>query len=301
MGEVVVDPERYPNYDLTLMAAFKRETELFVATTLREDRSVLELLDADYTFVNEKLARHYGIPGIYGSRFRRVTVPDKSQRGGLLAQGALLSTTSYPDRTSPVLRGKFLLNNIFGLQTPPPPPGVDTNLAPEKTGEAHQTIRERLAEHRTNPTCSSCHSVIDPLGFALENFDVIGGWRTADEAGKPVDAKGTTMGGANIEGLHGLRAIPDGAPRTVPAHRDGEIARVRARPQGRALRSPVDPPHRPRGGGPGFSMVGVDHGNREKSGFSNEATACSSHLELFPDGRSCVAWVPRSRCRSSMP
>jgi hypothetical protein len=219
VGEVVVDPERYPNYDLTLMAAFKRETEMFVATTLKEDRSVLELLDADYTFVNEKLARHYGIPGIYGSRFRRVTVPDKSRRGGLLAQGALLSTTSYPDRTSPVLRGKFLLNNIFGLQTPPPPPGVDTNLAPEKTGEAHQTIRERLAEHRTNPTCSSCHSVIDPLGFALENFDVIGGWRTTDEAGKPVDAKGTTMGGANIEGLHGLRAFlmerREQFPRTV--------------------------------------------------------------------------------------
>jgi hypothetical protein len=136
VAEVVVDPERYPNYDLTLMAAFKRETELFVGSTLREDRSVIELLDADYTFVNEKLARHYGIPGIYGSRFRRVSLPDKDRRGGLLAQGALLSTTSYPDRTSPVLRGKFLLNNVFGLQTPPPPPGVDTNLAPVKPGGA---------------------------------------------------------------------------------------------------------------------------------------------------------------------
>ena len=134
VAEVVVDPERYPNYDLTLMDAFKRETELFVGSTLREDRSVLELLNADYTFVNEKLARHYGIPGIYGSRFRRVTLPDTNQRGGLLAQGALLSTTSYPDRTSPVLRGKFLLNNIFGLQTTPPPAGVDTNLAPPKPG-----------------------------------------------------------------------------------------------------------------------------------------------------------------------
>src|SRR5688572_1301711 len=219
VGEVVVDPERYPNYDLTLMAAFKRETELFVATTLKEDRSVLELLDADYTFVNEKLARHYGIPGIYGSRFRRVTVPDKSRRGGLLAQGALLSTTSYPDRTSPVLRGKFLLNNIFGLQTPPPPAGVDTNLAPPKPGGPPPTIRERLAEHRSNPTCASCHSVIDPLGFALENFDVIGGWRGVDEAGKPVDATGTTMSGANIEGLTGLRALlldrRDQFPRTV--------------------------------------------------------------------------------------
>src|SRR5688500_17724471 len=219
VAEVVVDPERYPNYDLTLMAAFKRETELFVGSTLREDRSVVELLDADYTFVNEKLARHYGIPGVYGSRFRRVMLPDKTQRGGLLAQGALLSTTSYPDRTSPVLRGKFLLNNIFGLQTTPPPAGVDTNLTPVKPGAEPPTIRERLAEHRTNPTCSSCHSVIDPLGFALENFDVIGGWRVVDEAGKPVDAAGTTLSGANVQGLAGLRALllerREQFPRTV--------------------------------------------------------------------------------------
>jgi mono/diheme cytochrome c family protein len=219
VSEVIVDPERYPNYDLTLMAAFKRETELFVGSTMREDRSVLELLNADYTFLNEKLARHYGIPGIYGSRFRRVSLPDTNQRGGLLAQGALLSTTSYPDRTSPVLRGKFLLNNIFGLQTTPPPAGVDTNLTPPKPGAAPPTIRERLAEHRTNPTCSSCHAVIDPLGFALENFDVIGGWRTVDEAGKPVDAAGTTMSGAQVEGLSGLRALlvarREQFPRTV--------------------------------------------------------------------------------------
>ena len=219
VAEVVVDPERYPNYDLTLMAAFKRETELFVGSTLREDRSVLELLNADYTFLNEKLARHYGIPGVYGSRFRRVALPDTTQRGGLLAQGALLSTTSYPDRTSPVLRGKFLLNNVFGLQTTPPPPGVDTNLTPPKPGAVPQTIRERLTEHRSNPSCASCHGVIDPLGFALENFDVIGGWRTIDEAGKPVDAAGTTMSGTHVEGLSGLRALllerREQFPRTV--------------------------------------------------------------------------------------
>jgi hypothetical protein len=219
VAEVVVDPERYPNYDLTLMAAFKRETELFVGSTLREDRSVLELLNADYTFANEKLARHYGIPGIYGSRFRRVALPDPDRRGGLLAQGALLSTTSYPDRTSPVLRGKFLLNNIFGLQISPPPPGVDTNLAPVKPGGAPQTIRERLSEHRTNATCASCHAVIDPLGFALENFDVIGGWRSVDETGAPVDAAGKTMSGAQVEGLRGLRALllerREQFPRTV--------------------------------------------------------------------------------------
>jgi hypothetical protein len=219
VAEVVVDPERYPNYDLTLMAAFKRETELFVGSTLREDRSVLELLSADYTFANEKLARHYGIPGIYGSRFRRVALPDPNRRGGLLAQGALLSTTSYPDRTSPVLRGKFLLNNIFGLQIAPPPAGVDTNLAPVKPGAARQTIRARLSEHRTNATCASCHAVIDPLGFALENFDVIGGWRSVDETGAPVDAAGTTMSGAQVEGVRGLRALllerREQFPRTV--------------------------------------------------------------------------------------
>jgi hypothetical protein len=215
----VVDPERYPNYDLTLMSSFRRETELFVGSTIREDRSVIELLNADYTFVNEKLARHYGIPGVYGSRFRRVSLPDTNQRGGLLAQGALLTTTSYPDRTSPVLRGKFLLNNIFGLQTTPPPAGVDTNLAPPKPGGTPPTIRERLAEHRTNPSCASCHAVIDPLGFALENFDVIGGWRTTDEAGKKVDAVGTIMSGKNVEGLSGLRSLlleqRDQFPRTV--------------------------------------------------------------------------------------
>ncbi len=218
VGEVVVDPERYPNYDESLLLAFKRETELFVASTLSEDRSVDDLLNADYTFVNERLARHYGIPGIYGSRFRRVSLPDHDQRGGLLAEGALLATTSYPDRTSPVLRGKWLLNNIFGLPVPPPPPGVDTNLD-AKPGATKLSMRERLAQHRQNPSCNSCHSVIDPLGFALENFDVIGGWRKVDESGRPVDASGATVSGAKIDGLPGLRALllaePEQFPRTV--------------------------------------------------------------------------------------
>lgn len=218
VGEVVVDPDRYPNYDESLLQAFKRETEMFVASTLREDRSVASLLNADYTFVNERLARHYGIPGIYGSRFRRVSLPNRDRRGGLLAEGALLATTSYPDRTSPVLRGKWLLNNIFGLPVPPPPPGVDTDLE-TKPGAAKMSMRERLAQHRRNSSCNSCHSAIDPLGFALENFDVIGGWRTDDEAGRPIDASGATVSGAKIEGLSGLRALlleqPEQFPRTV--------------------------------------------------------------------------------------
>jgi len=216
--DVVVDPNQYPNYDETLLRAFTRETELFVGSTLLEDRSVTELLDADYTFVNERLARHYEIPGVYGSRFRRVSLPNPDQRGGLLAEGALLATTSYPDRTSPVLRGKWLLDNIFGLPVPPPPPGVDTNLDAE-SGSQSLSIRDRLAQHRRSPVCASCHSVIDPLGFALENFDVIGGWRTIDETGQPVDATGTTASGAQVAGLAGLRALllddSEQFPRTV--------------------------------------------------------------------------------------
>jgi mono/diheme cytochrome c family protein len=219
LGDVVVDPDRYPTYDESLLQAFQRETELLVGSTLREDRSVAELLNANYTFVNERLARHYGIPGVYGSRFRRITLPDRDQRGGLLAHGSVLATTSYPDRTSPVLRGKFLLNNILGLPAPPPPPGVDTNLAETKPDAPPATIRERLAQHRTNPSCASCHSVIDPLGFALEQFDAIGAWRTVDETGHPVDARSTTLDGSTLEGLAGLRARlleePEQFPRTV--------------------------------------------------------------------------------------
>ncbi len=216
--EVVVDPDRYPNYDESLLQAFKRETELFIASTLREDRSVVDLLNANYTFVNERLARHYGIPGVYGSRFRRVSLPNHDQRGGLLAEGALLATTSYPDRTSPVLRGKWLLNNIFGLSIPPPPADVDRNIE-TKPGAKPTTMRERLAQHRQDPSCNGCHSVIDPLGFALENFDVIGGWRSVDELGQPVDATGSTESGATIDGLSGLRTLlleqPEQFPRTV--------------------------------------------------------------------------------------
>jgi hypothetical protein len=219
LEEVVVHPELYPTFDDSLLEAFEQETELFVASTLREDRSVHDLLRADYTFVNERLARHYGIPGIYGSRFRRVTLPDLDKRGGLLANGALLATTSYPDRTSPVLRGKWLLNNIFGLPIPAPPAGVDTNLPEPKPGAVAPTIRERLAQHRKDPVCSSCHSAIDPLGFALENFDAIGGWRTVDEQGRPVDTAGTTTSGRDVNGLTGLRALlleqPEQFPRTV--------------------------------------------------------------------------------------
>jgi hypothetical protein len=213
-----VDPIVYPNYDLSLLQGFQQETEMFVAHTIREDRPLAELINANYTFVNERLARQYGIPGIYGSRFRRINLPDSSQRGGLLAQGALLATTSYPERTSPVLRGKWFLNNIMGQPITPPPPGVDTNID-NKPGAALKSIRERLAQHRNNPSCNACHASIDPLGFALENFDVIGGWRNTDESGQKVDASGVTVTGKKVDGLPGLRSLllddPQQFPRTV--------------------------------------------------------------------------------------
>ena len=219
--EVVVDPDIYPDFDESLLQAFEEETRLFLTSTVREDRSVLDLLRANYTFVNERLARHYGIARIYGSRFRRVTLTDPERRGGLLAQGSILATTSYPNRTSPVLRGKWLLDNMFGTPPPPPPPGVNTTLDEPTGGTLPPTIRERLAKHRTNAVCSTCHSAIDPPGFALEHFDAIGGWRTTDESGKPVDATATMVSGATVGGLPGLRALlleqPGQFPATVTA------------------------------------------------------------------------------------
>jgi hypothetical protein len=218
LADLVVDPVKYPLYDESLLRGLQTETEMFIGSTIREDRPVADLLTANYTYLNERVARHYGIPGVYGSRFRRVTLPDSTQRGGLLAQGALLAADSYPDRTSPVLRGKWLLNNIFGTPPPVPPPGVAATLE-TKPGSQPKSMRERLSQHRTSPACYSCHMVIDPLGFALENYDVIGGWRTVDEAGKPIDASGQTAGGSKLDGLAGLRAVllqqPDQFPRTL--------------------------------------------------------------------------------------
>ncbi|MCH7934179.1 MAG: DUF1592 domain-containing protein [Gemmatimonadetes bacterium] len=206
VGEVVVDPLVYPNFDESLLEAFQRETELFVGNTLREDRSVLELLTADYTYVNERLARHYGFPGIYGSRFRRITLPDLEQRGGLLAQGGLLAATSYPGRTSPVLRGKWLLDNVLG--SPPPAPPANVPEFPEnEPGTTPKSVRERLELHRADFACATCHATIDPLGFALENFDAIGGWRTVDESGNPIDALGSWPGGRELHGFSDLRAM----------------------------------------------------------------------------------------------
>ena len=204
LDEVTINTVLFPHYDVSLLEAFGRETELFIRETLRTDSSILDLLSADYTFVNERLARHYGVEGIYGSRFRKVELRDNTQRGGLLAHGALLTVTSYPGRTSPVLRGKWLLDNLLG--TPPPsPPGNVPALTEVNTGQIPKGIRERLAQHRSDPVCSSCHTVIDPIGFALENFDVIGAWREFDEVGNPIDPSGNYPGGVEFAGFADLR------------------------------------------------------------------------------------------------
>ena len=197
-------PGIFPEFDEDLRAAFAQETTLFLESQLRDDRSVWELVSANHTFVNERLARHYGIPHVYGSHFRRVTFGDQ-QRGGLLGHGSLLTVTSYGDRTSPVLRGQWVLNTLLGAPAPPPPPNVPA-LDGNDGEQAPRSLRERLETHRRNPACASCHARMDPLGFALENFDAIGRWRTTD-AGRPIDAGGMFPDGAAFESPAEFREV----------------------------------------------------------------------------------------------
>ena len=183
---------------------FERETELFFADILRSNRPVTDLLDAKFTFVNERLAEHYGIPNIYGSQFRRVSLTDPN-RGGLLGQGSILTVTSYPNRTSVVQRGKWILENLLGSPPPPPPPDVPA-LKPHGKDGTRLTMREQMEQHRANPTCASCHARMDPIGFALENFDGVGKWRVKD-AGQTIDASGKLPDGTQFTGLAGLRTV----------------------------------------------------------------------------------------------
>jgi hypothetical protein len=192
----------YRDFDDNLRQAFRRETELFFDSVLREDRSVLDLIRADYTFLNERLAKHYSIPNVYGSRFRRVTLTPESHRGGLLRQGSVLAVTSYATRTSPVLRGVFVLKNIFGA--PPPPPPAVVPALDESTVAANLPMRERMAAHRSNPVCASCHRTIDPVGFALENFNAVGQWRESEADGRPVDPSAALPGAGEFRGVGGL-------------------------------------------------------------------------------------------------
>jgi hypothetical protein len=181
----------------------RRETELLFASIVRDNGSVLDLLRADYTFVNERLARHYGIPNIYGSRFRRVPVSDPNRRG-LLGQASILSMTSVANRTSPVLRGKYVISNL--LNTPPlPPPAVVPDLSESAHKDRPSTVREQLERHRANPTCATCHRNIDPIGFALENFDPVGQWQAKTREGLPIDSAGVLPDGTKIDGPVALR------------------------------------------------------------------------------------------------
>jgi hypothetical protein len=196
------DPIVFPEFDENLRQAMEREIQLFLDSQIRDDRGIPELLTADYTFVNERLARHYGIPNVYGNHFRRMTLTDDARRG-LLGKAGLLTVTSYPNRTSPVFRGKWLLENVLGAPPPPPPPDVPA-LQENAGGRAPRSVRERMEQHRSNPACATCHKVMDPLGFALENFDGIGRWRSGED-GRPIDPTGVLADGAQVDGPRSLR------------------------------------------------------------------------------------------------
>ncbi len=205
MGRVLPDPVAFPNFDENLREALQTETELLIESMLREDRSVVDLLDFDYTFVNERLAEHYGIDGIYGTGFQRIKITDE-RRKGLLGQGSILTVTSYPNRTSPTIRGKWILEQILG--TPPPPPPPDVPSLKEDNSTKVLTMRGRMELHRANPACAVCHKIMDPLGFALENFDGLGRWRESSGTGnEPIDASGVLPDGTQFNGPTGLRDI----------------------------------------------------------------------------------------------
>lgn len=202
LASITPDMRAFPDFDDNLRKSFRKETHLFFESVMREDRSVLDLLRADYSFLNERLAKHYGVPNVYGSRFRKVTFGPETMRGGLLRQGSILTVTSYATRTSPVIRGKWILDNILGVPPPPPPPNVPA-LEEAKAAMKKMTMRERLSEHRKNPACAGCHKLMDPPGFSLENFDAVGRWRQAED-GTAVDASGGLPDGAKFTGVAGL-------------------------------------------------------------------------------------------------
>jgi hypothetical protein len=207
LDSISPDPRVFPDFDDNLREALEQQTMLFAESIAREDRSVLDFLRADYTFLNERLARHYGIPNVYGNSFRRVTLQEEARKG-LLGQGSVLTVTSYSNRTSPTLRGKWVLENILGAPPPPPPPDVPFLKEDTGTGGKRLTMRERMSQHRTNPACAVCHARMDPLGFALDNYDGIGRWRTTSGAtNTPIDSSGVLPDGTKFQGPAELKKI----------------------------------------------------------------------------------------------
>ncbi len=204
LATVAPNLRQFPDFDDNLRSAFEQETRLLFTSIVKENRNVLDLLRADYTFLNERLARHYGIPGVYGTNMRRVELPSNSPRRGLLGHGSILTVTSYTTRTSPVLRGKWILENLLGMPPPPPPPNVPPLAEPEP-GVAAASMRERMEAHRVNPACAACHRLMDPAGLSMENFDAIGRWRNRSNNRTLIDAAGGIPGGGNFEGIAGLR------------------------------------------------------------------------------------------------
>jgi hypothetical protein len=196
----------FPDFDDNLRYALQRETELFFNSIVREDRNVLDLMTADYTFLNERLAKHYNVPNVYGSHFRRVTLADEARRG-LLGKGAILMVTSHADRTSPVVRGKWVLDNLLSAPVPPMPANVPPLDENANRGGRILTMRERMEEHRKNPVCAACHKIMDPIGLSMENFDAVGAWRTRDGGtlGSPIDATGELLDGTKVDGIVTLR------------------------------------------------------------------------------------------------
>jgi mono/diheme cytochrome c family protein len=204
LAQVKPDPDDFPEFDFSLRQSFERETELFFSDILHSDRPVTDLLDSKFTFINQRLGEHYGISNVYGSQFRRIAVTDPN-RGGLLGQGSILTVTSYPNRTSVVQRGKWILENLLGAPPPPPPPEVP-NLKPHGEDGSLLTMRQQMEQHRSNAVCAACHSRMDPLGFALENYDGVGKWRTKD-AGHVIDASGKLPDGTQFDGMPGLKQL----------------------------------------------------------------------------------------------
>jgi hypothetical protein len=205
-------PRFFPDFDLSLIQDFQRETELFLVSVFKEDRSALDLLRADYTFVNERLARHYGIRNVFGTHFRRVSYGQDSPRRGLLGHGSVLTLTSYANRTSPVLRGKYVLANLLGAPPPPPPPNIPALVTEAGESGRRLSMRESMAQHRNNPTCATCHARMDPIGFALDNFDAVGKWRAVDDSGTAIDPSGVFPDGTKFNGVTGLRQLLLGRP-----------------------------------------------------------------------------------------